>query len=69
MDTQDARTLPPEAQAQLRKQAIRLKQKGMSFVDIATVVAVHPIRSPNGTRAEGKNWGQEELEELGSDSN
>lgn len=41
MDTQDARTLSPEAQEQLRKQAIRLKQKGMSFVDIAAVVAVH----------------------------
>lgn len=41
MDTQDARTLSPVAQEQLRKQAIRLKQKGMRFVDIAVVVAVH----------------------------
>lgn len=41
MDTQDARTLSPDAQEQLRKHAIRLKQKGMSFVDIAAVVAVH----------------------------
>jgi len=41
MDTQDARTLLPAAQEQLRKQAIRLKQQGMSFVNIATVVAVH----------------------------
>jgi transposase-like protein len=41
MDSQDARTLPSEAQEQLRKQAIRCKQKGMSFVDIAAVLAVH----------------------------
>ncbi len=41
MDRQDARTLPSEAQEQLRKQAIRCKQKGMSFVDIAVVLAVH----------------------------
>ena len=38
---QDARTLPPAAQEQLRKQAIRCKQKGMSFVAIAAIVAVH----------------------------
>ena len=41
MDTQDARTLLPATQEQLRKQAIRLKQQGMSFVDIAAIVAVH----------------------------
>ncbi len=41
METQDARTLLPAAQEQLRKQAIRLKQQGMSFVEIAEVVAVH----------------------------
>ena len=41
MNTQDARTLLPAAQEQLRKQAIRFKQKGMSFVAIAAMVAVH----------------------------
>ena len=38
---QDARTLPPAAQEQLRKQAIRFKRQGMSFVAIAAIVAVH----------------------------
>jgi len=32
---------PQKPKYKLRKQAIRLKQKGMRFVDIATVVAVH----------------------------
>jgi len=41
METQDARTLLPAAQEQLRKQAIRLKQQGLTFVAIAKVVAVH----------------------------
>ena len=41
MNTQDARTLLPAAQEQLRKQAIRFKQKGMSCVAIAAMVAVH----------------------------
>ena len=41
MDTQDARTLPPKAQEQLRQQAIRLKRNGMSVVDIAAGVAVY----------------------------
>ena len=41
MNTQDARTLLPAAQEPLRKQAIRFKQKGMSVVAIAAMVAVH----------------------------
>ena len=41
METQNACTLLPAVQEQLRKQAIRLKQQGMSFVEIAAVVGVH----------------------------
>ncbi len=41
MNTQDARTLLPAAHEQLLKQAIRFTQKGMSFVAIAAIVAVH----------------------------
>ena len=41
MNTQDARTRLPAAQEQLRKQAIRFKQNGMSCVAIAAMVAVH----------------------------
>lgn len=37
----DARKLSPETQEQLRKQAIRLKKKGINFVAIATQLDVH----------------------------
>ena len=41
MEKADARNLPPETQEQLRKQAIRLKKKGKSFVAIAELLDVH----------------------------
>ena len=41
MERDDARTLSPQTQEQLRKQAIRLKKKGESFVDIAGLLGVH----------------------------
>ena len=41
MEKTDARRLPPEAQEQLRKQAVRLKKKGKSFADIARLLDVH----------------------------
>lgn len=41
MEKDDARRLSQQSQEQLRKQAIRLKKKEMSFVDIAEVLGVH----------------------------
>ena len=41
MERDDARTLSPQTQEQLRKQAIRLKKKGESFVEIAGLLGVH----------------------------
>jgi transposase len=38
MEKQDARTLSPDAQEQLRKQAIRLHKKGMSYKKISEVI-------------------------------
>ena len=41
MKKQDARTLLPETQEYLRRQAIRLKKKGRKYVEIAEIVGVH----------------------------
>lgn len=41
MNKQDARTLSPETQEHLRRQAIRLKKQGYTFVAIAKIVGVH----------------------------
>ena len=41
MERDDARTLSPQTQEQLRKQAIRLRKKGISFVSIAELLGVH----------------------------
>lgn len=41
MEKTDARTLLPQTQEQLRKQAIRLKKQGKKFVEIAEIVDVH----------------------------
>ncbi len=41
MEKDDARSLSQQSQEQLRKQAIRLKKRGTSFVDIAEVLGVH----------------------------
>lgn len=41
MEKIDARTLSTEAQQQLRRQAIRLRQAGRTYDDIAEVVGVH----------------------------
>jgi len=41
MERDDARTLSPQTQEQIRKQAIRLRKKGESFVDIAELLGVH----------------------------
>jgi transposase len=41
MERDDARTLSPQTQEQLRKQAIRLKKNGESFVGIAELLGVH----------------------------
>ena len=41
MKKTDARTLLPATQETLRKQAIRLKKQGKSFVEIASIVGVH----------------------------
>lgn len=41
MKKHDARTLPPETQEHLRRQAIRLKKQGHTFVAIAEIVGVH----------------------------
>ena len=41
MKNPDARTLSPETQEHLRKQAIRLKKNGKTYVAIAEIVGVH----------------------------
>jgi len=41
MKNQDARTLLPETQEHLRRQAIRLKKKGKKYGEIAEIVGVH----------------------------
>ncbi|MCZ7555768.1 MAG: IS630 family transposase [Bacteroidia bacterium] len=38
MEKQDARTLSPEAQEQLRKQAIRLRKTGMTYTEISQII-------------------------------
>ena len=47
----DARTLSPETQEQLRKQAIRWRKQGMSDVAIAEQLEVHRNTVSNGWRA------------------
>ena len=42
MEKTDARTLKPEVQEQLRKQAIQLRQKGHSILQIAAILDVNP---------------------------
>ena len=42
MEKIDARTLKPEVQEQLRKQAIQLRQKGHSILQIAAILDVNP---------------------------
>ena len=41
MEKEDARKLSPETQEQMRKQAIRLRKKGKTYVEIAEIVGVH----------------------------
>jgi len=41
MEKTDARTLLPQTQEELRKQAIRLKKRGETFLAIADIVGVH----------------------------
>lgn len=41
MEKQDARTLTPEAQEQLRRQAIQLRKDGMRYNKIADILGVH----------------------------
>jgi len=41
MEKDDARRLSQESQEQLRKQAVRLRGKGKSFVEIAELLGVH----------------------------
>ena len=41
MEKTDARRLRPETQEQIRRQAIRLKKKGMSFTAVGEIVGVH----------------------------
>ena len=41
MKKEDARTLLPETQEHIRRQAIRLKKKGKKYVAIAEIVGVH----------------------------
>jgi len=41
MEIQDARSLTPEAQEQLRRQAIRLRRQGKTYRGIAEIVGVH----------------------------
>lgn len=41
MEKSDARTLSPDVQLQLRKQVVRMKQQGKSFVDIADSLGIH----------------------------
>ena len=47
----DARTLSPETQAHLRKQAIRWRKQGMSYVAIAEQLEVHRNTVSNGCKA------------------
>jgi len=42
MEKTDTRTLKPEVQEQLRKQAIFLRQKGHRVQQIAAMLGVHP---------------------------
>lgn len=41
MEKQDTRTMSPESQEQLRRQAIRLRKKGMSYTAIADLLGAH----------------------------
>jgi transposase len=41
MEKQDPRTFTPEAQEQLRQQAVRLYQKGMTYKKIAEIIGAH----------------------------
>jgi len=42
MEKRDTRRLKPEVQEELRKQAVRLRKKGMSYREIGEVLGVHP---------------------------
>ena len=41
MEKDDARTLTPQAQEQLRKQAIKYRKRGRKLIEIAEIVGVH----------------------------
>lgn len=41
MEKQDPRTLTPQAQEQLRQQAVRLYQQGMTYKKVAVIVGAH----------------------------
>ena len=41
MEKQDVRSITPEALEQLRRQAIRMHQKRMKYVEIAEILSVH----------------------------
>ena len=51
MEKIDARRLKPEAQQQLRHQAIRLRKKGFSHKQIAEIIGAHPTRICRWCRA------------------
>lgn len=42
MEKRDTRKLKPEVQQELRNQAIRLRQSGMTYKEIGAIVGVHP---------------------------
>ncbi len=51
MEKIDARKLKPEAQQQLRHQAVRLRKKGFTHKQIAEIISAHPTRICRWCRA------------------
>lgn len=51
MEKIDARKLKPEAQQQLRHQAVRLRKKGFTHKQIAEIIGAHPTRICRWCRA------------------
>jgi transposase len=54
MEKTDARKLKPEAQHELRKQAIRLRKKSMKYHEIAEILGVYPTTVGKWCRAYNK---------------
>jgi transposase len=55
MEKTDARKLKPEAQQQLRNQAIRLRKRGFTHQQIAETIGAHPTRVCRWCRAYEKS--------------